>query len=267
MEPVKGPLHTVESLAQSFRDAGLYAGQTVLVHSAMGKIGGWICGGAEAVLLALLEVITPEGTLIMPTHSAHNTDPANWQNPPVPEAWWDTVRQTYPAYDARITASYHMGILPETLRRFPDAMRSNHPIGSFAALGRLAPYFTADHPLEPLFGEESPIGRLYEMDGDIFLLGVGHGNNTSLHLAEYRANIQHTHKRESTAIYDRDGQYQRVYFDMIDIDDEDFPQLGAAYEAAQPDAVRVGRVGDAETRLMRQKPLVDFAVRWLEANR
>ena len=66
---------TVESLAARLRDCGLDAGQTVLVHMAMSKLG-WIVGGAQAVILALLEVLGEDGTLMMPAHTSSNTDPA-----------------------------------------------------------------------------------------------------------------------------------------------------------------------------------------------
>lgn len=39
------------------------------------------------------------------------------------------------------------------------------------------------------FGERSPLGRLYDLDASVLLLGVGHANNTSLHLADYRSDI------------------------------------------------------------------------------
>ena len=48
-------------------------------------------------------------------------------------------------------------------------------------------------------------------------------------------------------------------------DADDFPQLGAAYETTG--AVRVGPVGNAESRLIPQRPLVDFTTTWLSRNR
>ena len=46
---------TVLSLTEELRTCGLVEGQTVLVHMAMSKLG-WVIGGAEAVILALLGV-------------------------------------------------------------------------------------------------------------------------------------------------------------------------------------------------------------------
>lgn len=86
MSAVNEPILTYDDLVTAFHACGLAAGQSVLVHSSMSKLG-WVVGGAVDVINALLDVLTPAGTLTMPTHSSDNTEPAHWQNPPVPEAW------------------------------------------------------------------------------------------------------------------------------------------------------------------------------------
>jgi aminoglycoside 3-N-acetyltransferase len=263
IDPALPPL-TVESLAEQFAACGLAAGQTVLVHTRMSALG-WIVGGEVAVIQALLRVLTPSGTLMMPTFSSNRTDPANWRNPPVPESWWQTIRDHMPVYDPLITPTYRMGAVAELFRRWHGAIRSANPDASFAALGPQAEYLTANHTtLEPLFGDDSPVGRLYELDGYVFLLGTDHGSNTSLHLAEYRAHIPKTYFREGTAML-VDGVRQWVTYDLRELDDSDFPALGDEYEAAH--RIPRGQVGRAEARFMKQKPLVDYAVRWLEAHR
>jgi aminoglycoside 3-N-acetyltransferase len=230
----------------------------------MSKIG-WIVGGAEAVIRALLQVLTPSGTLMMPTHTTNNTDPSKWRNPPVPEHWWPVIRQHMPAYNPLMTPTQQMDVVAELFRTWPGAIHSAHPIGSFAALGPNADYLTRDHRLLDEFGPTSPLGRLYELDGYILLLGVGHGNNTSLHLAEWRANwpgkpIIH----QGTAML-VNGVRQWVEFDEIDYNADDFHLIGDAYEVARQ--IPRGRVGQADVRFMKQRPLVDFAVEWLERNR
>src|SRR3712207_648408 len=177
---------TTQSLAEKLHACGLRPGQTVLVHMAMSRLG-WVVGGAEAVILAFLDVLGPEGTLMMPTHTTSNTDPAEWQHPPIPQSWWQLVRDHTPAYNPATTPTRLMGAVPELLRTWPGALRSNHPVTSFAAIGPNAEYLTADHVLEEDTGDHSPVGRLYDLDGDVLLLGVTHWKNTSLHLAEARA--------------------------------------------------------------------------------
>ncbi len=255
---------TVEALAEQLAGCGLAAGQTVVVHMSMSKIG-WIAGGAEAVIRALLAALTPTGTLMVPTQTTGNTDPARWQHPPVPEHWWPVIREHMPAFDPAISPTRKMGAVAELFRTWPGVVRSAHPIGSFAALGPNAAYLTGDHRLLDEFGPTSPLGRLYELDGYILLLGVGHGNNTSLHLAEWRADWPgkpYVHQGTAMLV---DGRREWVEFDEIDFNADDFPTIGDAYEAEHH--IPRGRVGQADVRFMKQRPLVDFAVEWMERNR
>ena len=254
---------TVDLLVEQFAACGLQAGQTVLVHSSMSRLG-WVAGDGQAVIMALLRVLGDSGTLVMPTHTATNTDPANWRSRAVPEAWWPHIRAYMPAFDPARTPSSMMGKLPELFRTWPHVLRSNHPIGSFAAHGPQAAALTAPQPLEPMFGDDSPIGRLYKLDGYVLLLGVNHENNTSLHLAEYRADFPKRWRRDGSAAL-VDGVRQWVPFEMMRLTNNDFNLLGAAYEAQI--GYTPGKVGSADARFLRQRPLVDFAVGWMGANR
>ena len=69
---------TRPQLANDLRTLGLQAGDEILVHSSLSRLG-WVVGGAQAVVLALLDVLTEEGTLMVPTPSANNSDPSRWQ--------------------------------------------------------------------------------------------------------------------------------------------------------------------------------------------
>jgi aminoglycoside 3-N-acetyltransferase len=257
--------HTIDSLADQFAACGLAAGQTVVVHSSMSKIGGYIVGGAEAVIWALLKVLTPSGTLMMPTHTSENTDPATWQYPPVPDYMWPIIRANAPAYDPAITPPRNMGKIAELFRTWPGTLRSAHPIGSFAALGRHAAYLTEIHELRDECGVNSPIGRLYELDGYVLLLGVTHENDTSLHMAEHRANWPGKHTIQEGTAMTVNGRREWVVYEPLDWNDQDFAQIGDDYEAEFH--IPRGRVGNAEVRFMKQRPLVDYAVQWMEKNR
>ncbi len=263
IHPDAQPL-TAHSLAEQLAACGLAPGQTVLVHTAMSTLG-WVCGGPVAVIGALLEVLGPTGTLMMPAHTTSNTDPSNWENPGVPESWWETIRASMPAFDPRITPTRQMGRVAELFRTYPGVMRSVHPIGSFAALGPNAAQLTETHPLEEEFGDASPLGTLYELDGHILLLGVGHRNNTSLHLAEYRADFPGKTYAEEGAAMIKEGERRWVTFQSLDWEPDDFGTLGDAYEEAQ--GIKRHAVGRAEARFMKQRPLVDWAVRWMQENR
>ncbi|MGH3491233.1 MAG: aminoglycoside N(3)-acetyltransferase [Actinopolymorphaceae bacterium] len=204
-----------------------------------------------------------------PSHSGENSDPAHWENPPVPEPWWPVIRAHTPAYDPAVTPSTGVGVIPETVRTWPGAQRSSHPRTSFAAVGPAAREVIRDHRLDHQLGEESPLGRIYALDGDVLLLGVGHGCNTSLHLAEYRLPGLPSAPHHA-AIHADEGERRWVTWTDVDIDESDFVRLGADFDAAAcatGGLLTIGTVGSAECRLVRQRVVVDFAVRWLSSNR
>jgi aminoglycoside 3-N-acetyltransferase len=255
---------TAAALAEELQACGLSAGQTVLVHMAMGQLG-WVVGGAEAVILALLAAVAPGGTIMMVTNSNGNTDPAEWQHPPVPPAWWQTIRDHMPAYNPLTTPSRGLGAAPELLRTWPGVRRSAHPAFSLAAVGPQAEYLTAGHALEEDSGDRSPLGKLYELDGHVLLLGVDHWNNTSLHLAEFRAAYPGKRTVRTGSAMLVDGVRQWVEYDTLLTDPDDFGEIGAAFDRAHSVVVR--QINAAPVRFFRQRPLVDFAVAWMEQHR
>jgi aminoglycoside 3-N-acetyltransferase len=256
---------TAESLTASFRACGLQPGQTVIVHSSLSALG-WVIGGAQAVIQALLASVGPTGTMLMPTQTWRNLDPASGVHGDVPEAWWPLIRAQWPAYDAGATPSIGMGIVAELFRTWPGAQRSLHPVRSFAALGPNATRLLATQALEEPFGETSPVGQLYALDGRILLIGLDHASNTSLHLAEHRANYPSKRVVQESSAVLIDGVRQWITYSSPDFNAaHDFAALGADYEAAHQ--ITPTWIGQAPVRLLRQRPLVDWAVPWLEQHR
>jgi aminoglycoside 3-N-acetyltransferase len=115
-----------------------------------------------------------------------------------------------------------------------------------------------------MLGERSPLARIYALGGDVLLLGVNHGSNTSLHLAEYRVPHPQTAPL-GAAVLVRGGARKWIWWDDVAVDESDFEVLGADLD--ESGIVRVGQVGSARCRLMPQRAAVDFAVGWFVANR
>lgn len=255
---------TLNSLAHDFQRLGLRRGNVVIVHSALSKLG-WVVGGAVAVIDALMKVVTPEGSIVMPTHTGDNSDPAHWQNPAVPEAWWSIIRTQSPPFRPEVTPTWYMGIIPELFRRYPNVLRSNHPLHSFAAWGKHAEQIVAEHSLESSLGDQSPLGKIYQLDGKVLLLGVNHANNTSLHLSEQRSNYPAKQTRKEGAAVLIAGQRQWLEWESHDYDSDDFEALGEAFEASEN--YTPGKVALADARIVSQRKIVDFGTGWLSAHR
>jgi len=262
IDPSQALPFTVESLTADLRALGVAPGSTLLVHSSMSSIG-YVAGGAHAVVLALLDAVGPDGTLVVPTHSSDLSDPGHWVNPPVPDAWWPVIRAEAPAYDPDLTTTVGMGAVADTVRRVPGARRSAHPTDSMCAIGPDGEWITAHHALEDGLGDSSPLARLYETGADVLLLGVGHANNTSLHLAEVRAGTQGTTPDGAPVLVD--GERQWVPYEVVDVRTDDFTAVGAALGDAGIE--RLGTVGRATSRLLGVRPMVDFAQDWFATHR
>ncbi len=255
---------SVPSLTADLVALGLEPGDIVIVHSSMSALG-WIIGGAQAVVESLRAAVGTDGTIVMPTQSGHVSDPADWSDPPVPIDWHERIRAEMPVFDPDLTMTRAMGSVVECFRHLPATHRSRHPTLSFAANGPAADVIVAEHPLTPGLGDPSPLGRLYELDAKVLLLGVDHANDTSLHLAEHRAVWPgKSNTRVGVPLF-VDGARRWHVYDDLDLDESDFGSMGEDF--ASTGAERRSRVGAGEGRLCRQRAIVDFAVSWIQANR
>ncbi|MBI5935220.1 MAG: AAC(3) family N-acetyltransferase [Chloroflexi bacterium] len=160
-------------------------GQAVIAHGSFKSLGR-VQGGPRVVVDALARSCD---ALIMPTFT-YDTMVTPLVGPPnnaLDYAAEEHTRQRQDGVSAldaipfkrAMPADVEMGVLPETLRRRPDATRSLHPILSFAGVN-------AEFALQrqTMYDPLAPIGALAAKNGWIVLIGVDHTVNTSIHYAE-----------------------------------------------------------------------------------
>src|SRR5262245_45311564 len=217
---------------------GVKGGGVLLVHTAFSKVGP-VDGGPIALIEALRHALGPDGTLVMPSMSDNDEQP----------------------FDIDGSECLGMGIVAELFRTLPGVRRSDSP-HAFAAIGPRAAAITANHPLDVPHGLDSPVGRVYQDDGQILLLGVGHDSNTTIHLAETMAPVRYRRSKHLTIL--RDGQPVRYPYDEIDHCCQNFQLLDGWLDAAGQQ-IR-GTVGKAAVRLMRARDLVERALEHLRQN-
>lgn len=158
----------LRQLRHDLQALGLQPGDTVLVHSSFKALGSWD-GTPDQVIDALLEVLTPTGTLLMPSFQRGSE--------------FFLVHQGV-VFDVFSSPS-ELGIISETFRRRAGVIRSWNPTHCTAGCGVGAAAILSDHHRCHIsVGFGSPYHRLILQRGKILLLGVGHGCNTTLHFIE-----------------------------------------------------------------------------------
>ncbi len=255
---------TKKQLIRDLKEIGIQPGDTLCVHSSMSKIG-WVIGDQLTVIEALMDAVAEEGTIVMQAHTTGNTDPRNWNYPPVPEEWWDIIRKEMPPFRPEITPLRNLGRVPELFRTMPEVLRSNHPHVSCTAWGRHAEDIVKEHDLKDSYGDRTPWGALHRLASKILLIGVDHENNTALHHAESKTSTPETPKQITGAAIIEDGERKWVSWEEIAYSSDDFQELGDAFERSI--GYRTMKVGQAESRLLSMRDLIEFAINWMRENR
>ena len=220
------------------RALGVRRGGVLLVHTYFRAVRP-IEGGPIGLIRALSEVIGEEGTLVMPTMTDGET-----------------------VFDPGATPTHDMGITAETFWRQPGVRRSPHPSGSFASRGPLAEHVCAPHPLSPPHGPDSPPGRVYDLGGQVLLLGVGHSESTTLHVAEAMARVPYS--ISYPCVVEQDSQPSTVMIAETDHCCRRFALADTWLRARG--SQREGKVGSADARLFDSRDVVHLAVERLLAD-
>ena len=222
---------TKKEIESFLEENGIRHDDKITVHASL-RSAGPIEDGADGLIDALRDYLN-EGILLIPTHT------------------WDKVSKEHPYFDVR-TYVPCIGTLARVAAFRPDGVRSLHPTHSVAAFGKDA----ADY----VRGEEknaspAPLGsclsRLYEENGKVLLLGVGHNRNTYLHAVDERLALTDRLNPEGyvITIRDYDGNeiqtppYHGHYCSLTNDVSQFYPNYKEALEYTG--AVTYGKLGNA----------------------
>lgn len=245
---------------------GLRPGDAVLAHGALSRVGR-LLNGPDAVVGALLDAVSPGGTVLAYTDWDARYDELLDAGGRVPPEW----REHVPPFDpAASRAARDNGALPEFLRTWPGARRSGSPGASVAALGARADWFTADHPLDYGYGPGSPLAKLVEADGRVVMIGAPLDTMTLLHHAEHLADLLGKRVIRYEVPFATPGgvRWRTVEeFDtadpVVDTFADDYFGTIVAEFLASGQGVR-GPVGGADGVLVDARAVCAFAVGWME---
>jgi aminoglycoside 3-N-acetyltransferase len=263
---VSDALVTYSQLIRDLTRLGVAPGQIVMLHVSVRAIG-WIVGGPDVVLQALLDVLTPTGTLAMYVACEDRTD--DW-------AEWSPERQAAyraecPPFDpATSRANREWSILTEYLRTRPGACRSANPGASVAAVGARAAWLTEAHPLQYGYGPGSPLAKLCEAGGYVLQVGVPLSTVTLLHYSEHMAAVPDKRTVRYPVPLSRDGRRVWVEVEEFDTSRGIVDWEGGDYFAAivqdylASGGGRSGMIGAAQSHLFDAAALHHAAVRWME---
>ncbi|MEM2940604.1 MAG: AAC(3) family N-acetyltransferase [Thermoproteota archaeon] len=236
-------------MIQGLVKLGVEKGDTLLVHSSLSSIG-YVPGGAETMIDALLESVGEEGTVVVPTITGKIFDSPEY--PP-------SFSKNKPCWT---------GIVPETFRKRSDACRSRHPTHSVAAIGKDARKITEGHEnAETPCGNGTPYLKVPEFNGKILFIGATLKTNTTFHSVEELAKLYyHIQPEPSVCKIDMDGEeIERKYFlhaygtpRAFDEKEREFVEHGI---------VRIGYVGRARSIVVDARKMIEFTLEKIEEDR
>jgi len=223
---------------------GLRTGDKVMVHASLSSFG-LVEGGAQTVIEAILTVIGPCGTLMMPHFFSPSYEgPFDYRNPPPTTC----------------------GVVPRLLRTWPGAVLSLHPSHPVVAVGPDAERLTEGHYQVSSVGKDSPVDRIAKAGGKVLLLGVTQWVNTTIHVGEAYAGVPYWGQPRPDRPWGRwvimpDGQRVWVLLPETPGDSAGFHKIEPLL--VERGLITFGLIGRARCRLMAGQPLIDAVVEFL----
>lgn len=262
-------MHSRKQLANDLRELGVEAGDTMMLHASVRAVGE-IAGGPDQIHLALKDVLTAQGTLIMYASCPRYYDEVGHGS--LTKEQEQEILEKLPAFDPLTARSARdNGTLVEFFRTYPDSQVNRH-VARFVVWGKQTDCLISEQPWNYAFGLHSPLDQFLGLDGKILLLGSDHDAVTFLHYVEHVAEIPDKRIRRFQVPLQEDGH--RVWRDMEEFDtsgdgvhsnwpERFFAKIVDAYLTATGNLG--GRVGKAMSYILRARGLLEFASPLMEA--
>ncbi len=244
----KGSEITKDRIVRDLRKIGVKKCDHLCVHSSLKSIG-FVKGGPDTVIDALLEVVGPDGTIMMPAFTRI------FSLKKIESGKVDYV------FDYRSTPIYvkRIGSIPETLRKRHDSIRSRHPTNSIVAIGKYAKYLTDGH--DENSRAFAPFSKLAEINGKILSIGtlnnfltMGHEAQSLVGLLELIPPI--------VGVKFRNAEGNIRLFIRKDLAEGSFPDL--IYILRDLGLVTDGRIGLAKSILIPAKKSLEILIKKLK---
>lgn len=261
-------MHSRADLADGFRRLGVAAGDTVMLHASVRRVGA-VAGGPDQIHLALKDALGDSGTLVMYASCPEFYDEVGRGHLSAEQE--REILDKLPAFDARTARSARdNGALVELLRTWPDSIVNDH-VARFVAWGRHARHLLDEQPWDFAFGHGSALERLAALGGRILLLASDPDAVTFLHYAEHVVDVPDKRIARFKVPVLEEGR--RVWRDMAEFD------TSAPAHAHWPERLfgeivetflartgsRGALVGDAHSYLIDAQALLAFALDVMKA--
>ncbi|NBK97001.1 MAG: AAC(3) family N-acetyltransferase [Erysipelotrichia bacterium] len=160
---------TKQDIVAFLKSLGIGRGMILYVQSNLHQFA-FINGHYQTLIEAIQEVITYEGTLVVPSFSEGLLDPACHLQYCFARDVYEEMRESTQAFHKKRTPADNE--LANQLMRNDAVYRSNHPLHSCVAWGKYAKLMCDKHPLHFSLGKDSFLDKVCEMNGYVLLLGV-----------------------------------------------------------------------------------------------
>lgn len=235
-----------QDIVDGLRTLGIQPGCNLFVHSSLSATGH-VEGGAETVVDALLEAISPGGTLMVPTFTFSQTTRFDVVNSPS-----------------------GTGAVTEAVRQRAEAVRSWHPTHASCAIGPIAGWLMCDSLRTGPLSIDSPEDRMAKAGGYVLLLGVGHTANSTIHVGEAYAGAP-ARRVKCSPLAPRTITVTAPDGTQIEVTQTEMPGCSRGFGAIEPEMrerglIADGLVGNAHCQLMRGADVISATVTLLRSD-